>query len=194
MPLLARNVFLIGYQGNGLGLRPTEFLILLRRYVQQARELSALAGKDGVIRVTGCADSKPLLDILGYRVTTDCGKSSAYVSTADPRRAFLTIDSGFPLPELEVTLQGGGPFSYAYPNSQVPIALTEKQWVDASSDSSHEKDRQLIDAMLHDASLARLYYAWAHVDPETQSALLHSPGLKRLVPLAAPPCTFSVPP
>jgi hypothetical protein len=186
IPLLARNVFLIGYQGTGLGSRATEFLILLRRYVQQARELSDLAGKDGVIRVTGCADSKPLLDILGYRVTSDCGKSSAYVATADPRRAFLTIDSGFPLPELETTLQGGNPFSYAYVNSPVPIVLTERQWVEASSEGGHDKDRPLIDAILHDPSLARLYYAWAHVDPETQAALLHSPGLKKLVPLAAP--------
>jgi hypothetical protein len=186
MPLLARNVFLIGYQGTGLGSRATEFLILLRRYVQQARELSDLAGKDGVIRVTGCTDAKPLLDILGYRVTTDCGKSSAYVATADPRRAFLTIDSGFPLPELEATLQGGKPFSYAYPNSQVPIALTERPWVEVSSEGGHEKDRPLIDALLHDPALARLYYAWVHVDPETQTALLHSPGLKRLVSLAAP--------
>jgi hypothetical protein len=186
MPLLSRNVFLIGYQGTGLGSRATEFLILLRRYVQQARELSDLAGKDGVIRVTGCADSKPLLDILGYRVTTDCGKSSAYVATADPRRAFITIDSGFPLPELEATLQGGKPFSYAYPNSQVPIGLTERQWVEASTEGGHDKDRPLIDALLHDQSLARLYYAWAHVDPETQAALLRSPGLKRFVSLAAP--------
>ena len=82
MPLLARNVFLIGYQGTGLGSRATEFLILLRRYVQQARELSDLAGKDGVIRVTGCGDAKQLLDILGYRVTADCGQSSTYVATA----------------------------------------------------------------------------------------------------------------
>src|ERR1700723_3979704 len=186
VPLLARNVFLIGYQGTGLGSRATEFLILLRRYVQQARELSDLAGKEGVIRVTSCADAKPLLDILGYRVTADCGKISAYVATADPRRAFITIDSGFPLPELEATLQGGKPFSYAYPNSQVPIVLTERQWVEASSEGGHEKDRPLIDALLHDPSLARLYYAWAHVDPDTQAALLHSPGLKKLVPLAAP--------
>lgn len=109
MPLLARNVFLIGYQGTGLGSRPTEFLILLRRYVQQARELSSLAGHDGVIRVTGCADAKQLLDILGYKTAAECGKSSTYVETADPRRAFLTIDSGFPLPDLEKTLQGASP-------------------------------------------------------------------------------------
>ncbi len=187
MPLLARNVFLIGYQGTGLGTRATEFLILLRRYVQQARELSDLAGKEGVIRVTGCADAKQLLDILGYKTTADCGKASTYVMTADPRRAFLTIDSGFPLPELEVTLQGGKPFSYAYPNSQLPVVLTEREWVEASGEGGKDKDsHQLIDALLHDPALARLYYAWAHVDPDTRIALLHSPGLKKLVPLAAP--------
>jgi hypothetical protein len=187
MPLLARNVFLIGYQGTGLGTRATEFLILLRRYVQQARELSDLAGKDGVIRVTGCADAKQLLDILGYKTAADCGQPSTYVMTADPRRAFLTIDSGFPLPELEATLQGGKPFSYAYPNSQVPIVLTEREWVEAGGEGGRDKNSyQLIDALLHDPALARLYYAWAHVDPDTRTALLHSPGLKKLVSLAAP--------
>jgi len=186
MTLLARNIFLLGYQGTGLGSRPTEFLILLRRYVQQARELSDLAGKDGVIHVTGCGDAKQLLDILGYRTTVNCGQSSTYVETADPRRAFLTIDSGFPLPELEATLQGGKPFVYPYPNSQVPIVLTDRAWTEASSEGGKDKEnRPLLDALLHDPSLARLYYAWAHVDPETQAALLHSPGLKKLVPLAA---------
>jgi hypothetical protein len=187
MPLLARNVFLIGYQGTGLGSRATEFLILLRRYVQQARELSDLAGKDGVIRVTGCADAKQLLDILGYKTTAECGKSNTYVMTSDPRRAFLTIDSGFPLPELEATLQGSKPFSYPYSNSQVPISLTEPEWVEVAGEGGKDKDsHQLIDALLHDPALARLYYAWAHIDPETQTALLHSPGLKKLVSLAAP--------
>src|SRR5271154_6442736 len=187
MALLARNIYLIGYQGTGLGSRPTEFLILLRRYVQQARELSDLAGKDGVIRVTNCADAKQLLDILGYRTTANCGQSSTFVETADPRRAFLTIDSGFPLPDLETTLQGGKPFVYPYPNSQVPISLSEREWVGASSEGGSDKNgHALIDALLHDAGLARLYYAWAHVDPETQAALRHSPGLKKMVALAAP--------
>ena len=67
MALLARNVYLIGYQGNGLGVRPTEFLILLRRYVQQARELAALAGQDGVIHVSGCDDAKQLLGNPGLQ-------------------------------------------------------------------------------------------------------------------------------
>jgi hypothetical protein len=186
MPLLARNVFLIGYQGSGLSSHATEFLILLRRYVQQARELSELAGKDGVIRVTNCADAKQLLDILGYKTTPDCGQASTYVMTADPRRAFLTIDSGFPLPDLEKTLEGGKPFVYPYPNSQVPIALTEQEWAAAGGEGGHNSGYPLVDALLHDSSLARLYYAWAHMDPDAQTALLHSPGLKKLVPLAAP--------
>jgi hypothetical protein len=181
MPLLARNIFIIGYEGSGAGARPTEFLILLRRYVQQARELAALAGTSGVIRVSNCEDAKQLLGILGYRTRPDCGRSSTYVETEDARRAFLTIDSGFPLPELEKTLQGGVPFAYPYPSSQVPISLTERDWTAASKQGGGP----LLDALLHDASLSRLYYAWAHMDPETQASLLHQLGMKKLVPLAA---------
>ena len=64
LPLLARNVAVEGYQGrkDRTG-RPTEFLILLKRYVGQARELVTLAGPEGVIRVANCEQAGPL---LGY--------------------------------------------------------------------------------------------------------------------------------
>ncbi len=186
MPLLARNVFIVGYEGTGSSAHATEFLILLRRYVEQARELTALAGTGGVIRVTNCSDAKGLLDILGYRARPDCGKSSTFVETEDARRAFLTIDSGFPLPELEKTLQGGEPFSYSYPSSHVPIFMTESDWrVAGKHGGKDESSSTLLEALLHDPSLARLYYAWAHMDPETQATLQRSPGMKKLVPLAS---------
>ncbi|MGC1968648.1 MAG: hypothetical protein WA673_19465 [Candidatus Acidiferrales bacterium] len=185
MPLLARNVFIIGYEGTGSSAHATEFLILLRRYLQQARELTALAGTSGVIRVTNCSDAKQLLDILGYRTRPDCGKSSTYVETADARRAFLTIDSGFPLPELEKTLQGGAPFVYPYPSSLVPIFLTERDWGASSKPGRNDENSgTLLDVLVHDSSLAHLYYAWAHMDPETQATLQRSPGMKKLIPLA----------
>ena len=62
LPLLSWSVSTIGYQHN----HPTEYLILLTRYVAQGRELAALAGKGGVIRISGCQDADPLLRILGY--------------------------------------------------------------------------------------------------------------------------------
>jgi len=49
----------------------------------------------------------PYCAFLGYRLRQDCGTSGTFLVTADPERAFLTIDSGFPLPEVEATLQGG---------------------------------------------------------------------------------------
>jgi len=101
LPLLARNVAVEGYQGrkDRTG-RPTEFLILLKRYVDQSRALVTLAGPEQVIRVSSCDQAGPLLDILGYRLRDACGKGAA-LETADPERAFLTTDSGFPLAELE---------------------------------------------------------------------------------------------
>ena len=187
MPFLARSIFLQGYESKGgFKARPTEFLILLRRYVQQARELADLAGTDGIIRVSNCEDGKQLLAILGYRPSLPCGQGSTFLETEDPRRAFITIDSGFPLAGLERTLQGGKPFSYPFPSSQVPIFLAEGDWIAVSEDGGKAKrSGALLDALLHDLALARLYDAWARIDLETQSVLARSPGLSKLIPYAA---------
>src|SRR5437867_4465658 len=59
LPLLARNVTTKGYEGwQDKPSRPTEFLVLLSRYVQQARELAVLAGREHVIRVSNCNGAK----------------------------------------------------------------------------------------------------------------------------------------
>lgn len=58
LQLLARNVYVqgyVGWQDNGT---PTEFLILLDRYVNQAKELAALAGPGEVIHIYGCAGGR----------------------------------------------------------------------------------------------------------------------------------------
>jgi hypothetical protein len=187
LPLLARNVVLRGYEGQGSTIRPTEFLILLRRYVEQARELASVAAANGSIHVSGCEDGQRALQILGYRVRPGCGQSDSYLETADPQRAFLTIDSGFPLPDLERTLQGGAPFTYSYPSSQVPIILTERDWMlaDQENGKKSKSDTGLLDALLRDPTLARLYAACSRMDSETVLTLRQSPGLRRLMPLAA---------
>ena len=173
IPLLARNVFLLGYEGPSGHVRPTEFLILLSRYVQQARELDVMAGSEGVLRVANCEQARPLLQVLGYRSRTDCGQAGSYLETADPQRAFITVDSGFPIPELEKTLQGGPPFSYPFRGSRAPMLFTEADW---------NGNKNLIDSLIRDSALSRLYWAFAQMDPETQIALRQSPGLKRLAP------------
>ena len=68
-PLLARNVFMQGYQRG----TPTEFLLLVDRYIQQARELQILAGDSYTIRVRSCDDAGTLVQILGFRLREGCG-------------------------------------------------------------------------------------------------------------------------
>src|ERR1700722_8367604 len=75
LPLLARNVITQGYD-NG---RPTEYLILVDRYLHQARELQALADSNGVIRIQDCEHAGSLLPILGYRLTQPCGQKGAFL-------------------------------------------------------------------------------------------------------------------
>jgi hypothetical protein len=183
LPLLSRNVFTEGYQGQS---RPTEFLILLRRYVVQARELSLLASQTGmVLRVTGCNDATPLLRILGYRIRPNCGTPATSLLTEDPERAFLAIDSGFPLPALEETLQGGKPFEYAYSSDAVPVLFAESDWTQLSKKNFTENSRDLLDTMLFDPSIARLYWAFSRLDSDTSQSLRESVGLGKLLPYAA---------
>ncbi|HYM78638.1 MAG TPA: hypothetical protein VE377_21895 [Candidatus Dormibacteraeota bacterium] len=182
LPLLSQNVFTEGYQEST---RPTEFLILLRRYVVQARELAALAENNGmVIRVSNCDDARPLLRILGYRTRTDCGNAGTSLQTEDPERAFLAIDSGFPLPELEQTLQGGKPFAYAYSSSPVPVLFAEGDWTTTSVKNHKEDSWDLIDTILNDPAVARLYWAMSRIDPDTRDYLQKSMGLRKLLPYA----------
>jgi hypothetical protein len=175
VPLLARNVFLLGYERGSR----KEFLILLAHYVQQARELEALAGPDGVIHVSTCEEAKPLLKILGYRSRLDCGKRDSFLETADPQRAFLTIDSGFPLPDLEKSLQEGRAFTYSFSTSQVPAPPVEFDW------TKNGKKVAAVDMLLGDPELARFYWALTRMDAQTLSTLQQSHVLKKMLPFAA---------
>ena len=181
LPLLSRNVFTQGYDGS----RKTEFLILLSRYVVQARELLALAAPEGKIHVSNCDDAKPLLRILGYRTRPNCGVPDTSLQTADSERAFLTIDSGFPLPELERTLQGGEPFDYPYAASPVPVLFAPSDWTMASEKNHKEASKDLIDTIQNDPALARLYWALSKLDLETDKVLQRSIGIRKLLPYAA---------
>jgi hypothetical protein len=179
LPLLAQNVYQRGYESNN----PTEFLVLLSRYVRQARELQALAGASSTIRVANCDDAGTLIHILGYRLRQGCGQPGIVLETANPERAFLTIDSGFPLTDLEEALQKGTPFIYSYPESRVPALLKEHDWIGVNP-AEKRGSGNLLDALVNDPAVARLYWALSQDDAETQLALQQSPGLRRLLPFA----------
>ncbi len=177
LSFLARNVVVEGYHfwsGKKSG-KPTEYLKLLINYTEQARDLRELAGLDGVLRVSGCSDVQPLLTILGYRFRESCGPN-AVLQTTDPERAFLTIDSGFPLVELEEALRTGQPFAQSYASSQVPALFNPNDWVEGEED--------VVDTLMQSPQLSRLYWALSRLDEETRTALRRDPGMKTLVPLA----------
>jgi hypothetical protein len=180
LPILARNVVLHGYQTR----RATEYLILLRRYFHQAKELTDLAGPDGNIRVNGCQQAEPLLRVLGYRTQGECGSTGLTLVTADPQRAFLTIDSGFPLLDLEEALQKTLPFVCPYAGSAVPVLFAPGDWA-ALTKENGKNDRDLVESLLYEADVARLYWALSRIDPETRAELRKDIGLPRLLPFAA---------
>jgi hypothetical protein len=183
LPLLARNVAVEGYQGRkDTRGTPTEFLILLKRYVGQARDLVALAGPEGVIRVSNCDQAAPLLSIIGYRLREGCGKNVT-LETAEPEKAFLTIDSGFPLAQLEQTLQGGKPFVYPFPSSQVPLLFSASDWTQVDPNEKQAGNDVLM-SLLDDPMVARLYWSMARMDNESGQAFRQFAGIPRLLPYA----------
>ncbi len=179
LPMLARNVTLWGREAN----RETEYLVLLTRYVEFARAVHALAGADGAVHVADCADATTLIAVLGYRFEHTCGQRNAFLVTSNPERAFLTVDSGFPLARLEEALAEHKAFAYDFPVTQAPVLLTQKEWTE-NSDWGNKGSPDLLDVLLHDAQMDRLYSAFAQLDPETRSVLERSPGLSKLLPVA----------
>ncbi len=176
LPLMARNAFATGYL-NGT---PTEYLRLVDRYLHQARELQMLA-QNGKIEVANCAGAERLLSILGYQARPTCGQKGSTLMTQDAERAFLTTDSGFPLTALEEALEKGTPFTYAFPSSSVPVLFSENAWRGISS-AKTRNSQSLVDILLHEPPVDRLYWALANMDAETRNALERSPGLARLLP------------
>ncbi|MBV8113580.1 MAG: hypothetical protein JO300_02485 [Silvibacterium sp.] len=179
LPLLARNVILRGYEND----TETEFLILLDRYIHQARELQVIAGPAQEIRISNCADATNLVHILGYVLRYPCGQKNNALVTANPERAFLTTDSGFPLTALEEALDKDAPFSYYYPSTPVPVIFSESAWVQLGN-PKRRREGNLLDVLLRDRDVSRLYSAMAKIDTETGMALQQSPGLGKLIPVA----------
>jgi hypothetical protein len=170
LPALARNLVTNGYQASGSNdvLEQTEYLKLVIRYLSQARELEKLADSNGAIKVETCDSSQTgeLLRVLGYRMRGGCG-SEVVLETLNASRAFLTIDSGFPLAELEQDLRTNRPFAYDFKPTHIPILYTQEYWLSI-------KDRQgmeFIDAFLGDPSLCRLYLALSKLDPTASEEL-----------------------
>jgi hypothetical protein len=180
LPMLARNASLYGYiQGH-----ETEYLVLVDRYLHLARDLHQLAGANETIQLSGCKDAGNLLNALGYRLQGNCGQAKSSLVTANAERAFVTIDSGFPITDLERQLQKDGPFQYRFPATRVPVYFTQRDWI-AITTWKRKSNEDLLDVLLHDKNVDRLYAAMTRCDEGTRGALKRSPGLKRLLPSAA---------
>jgi hypothetical protein len=164
---LSHNIVLNGYAAShgADSLEPTEYLKLLMRYISQAREIEQLAGAGKIVRVEMCESSATgdLLRVLGYRMRGGCG-SDVVLETVNASRAFITIDSGFPLSDLEEALRTNRPFTLDYHPSRLPILFGYEYWI---QDMTKKENGEFIDSFLGDPSLCRLYSALSSLDPDT---------------------------
>jgi hypothetical protein len=170
LPALARNVATNGYEASGnAALQQTEYLRLVFRYLSQARELQALANHDGKIVIAACDSEETgnLLKALGYRMRGSCG-GDLVLETVNATKAFLTVDSGFPISELETDLRANHRFELPYAPTSIPVLYTPAYWLSALGRTNQT---EFLDAFLGDPSLCRLYLGLSHLDHATAEAL-----------------------
>ena len=169
---LSRNIITNGYQASSSNeaLEMTEYLKLVVRYLSMARELEKLAGADKHIKVEQCESpvAAELLKTLGYRIRGGCG-SDLVLETVNATRAFLTIDSGFPLSELEVALRTNKPFDMDYSPSKIQVLYGPEYWLTARDKSAEGKS--FVDSFIEDPALCRLYLGLSKLDAETAEEL-----------------------
>jgi len=171
---LAHNINLSGYSASrgSETLEPTEYLKLINRYLGQAREIEKLTGGEKILRVPACESTETgdLLRVLGYRMRGGCG-SDLVLETVNPTRAFITIDSGFPLSELETSLRTNRPFSLDYHPARIPILFTAEYWKPQNLKDKDAEKQEFIDYFMGDPSLCRLYAAMSALDPDVAEQL-----------------------
>ncbi len=176
---LARNIVTNGYQATSSNeaLEQTEYLKLVVRYLTQARELDKLAGADKIIKIESCdsAQTNDLLRVLGYRMRGGCG-SDVVLETLNATRAFLTIDSGFPLAQLEQALRTNRPFTYDYKPTEVPVLYGPEYWLSAKE----KQNGEFIDAFIGDPSICRLYLGLSKLDPQTAEDLRKTVTIQKI--------------
>lgn len=176
---LARNVVTNGYQAvtGAESLDQTEYLKLVLRYLSQARELDKFAGESKTIQIESCESEKTgdLLKILGFRLRGACG-GDVVLETVNASRAFLAMDSGFPLAKLEQSLRTNRPFSHDFRPTRIPVIFSSDYWLSVKEKSAGE----FIDVFLNDPSMCRLYLGLAKLDPETAEDVRKSMALQRI--------------
>ncbi|MDQ2946449.1 MAG: hypothetical protein M3Y27_10985, partial [Acidobacteriota bacterium] len=176
---LARNVVTNGYQASNSNeaLEQTEYLKLVVRYLSQARELDKLAGPTRIIQIDTCdsAQTGDLLRVLGYRMRGACG-SEVVLETVNATRAFLTIDSGFPIATLEQSLRTNRPFTYDYRPTEAAILYTPEYWISPRD----KQNGDFIDLFIGDPSMCRLYLGMSKLDPTTADELRKTMAVQRI--------------
>ena len=104
-----------------------------------------------------------------------CG-AEVVLETVNASRAFLSMDSGFPLAELEEALRTNRPFSLDWAPTPIPVLYGPEYWLSARERFTGET----IDAFLSDPALCRLYLGLVKLDPETAEQVRQTMPVQRV--------------
>lgn len=177
LPLFGHFVETYGYEGSKeRSPKPTEALTLFKRYFVQANTLASLAGSAGVLQFETCDEARQLIADLGYKLANGCDKNPT-IEVDDSEKAFITVDSGFPLADLQEDLRTGKAFSIPYASARLPLIYSKRDW----TGKANSPDIDMITALADQPALARLYWGLSRVDDATRAALLKSGSVQKML-------------
>ena len=104
-----------------------------------------------------------------------CG-GDVVLETVNASRAFLTMDSGFPLAQLEQSLRTNRPFDSISGRPQVPVLFGAEYWLVRA----RETGRRVHRCVPGGSSMCRLYLGLAKLDPETAEEVRKAMPLQRI--------------
>ena len=178
LPLFGHFVETYGYEGSKeRSPKQTEALILFKRYFVQANTLASLAGAGATLQFSTCDEARQLIADLGYKLSNGCGKDPT-IEVDDSDKAFVTVDSGFPLADLQEDLRNGKPFSIPYASARVPLIYSKRDW----TGKANSADIDVVTVLADQPALARLYWGLSRVDDVTRAALLRSGSVQKMLP------------
>ncbi|MDZ7638377.1 MAG: hypothetical protein U5J83_09030 [Bryobacterales bacterium] len=85
------------------------------------------------------------------------------LETVNPTKAFITVDSGFPLADLEQALRTNRPFSFDMTPTKIPILYGPEYWML----DDPKKEKSPIQTFLSDPAMCRLYLSLAKLEKNT---------------------------
>jgi hypothetical protein len=170
-----------------------QYIVRVRSYFERMAALESLGRREGErLTVTLSAADRPgqrlterVSNLLGWRARAEQSRLVLEVAERTTQSKRKETATALDIDEvgMQEALQAGRPFPLEVRYEKAPVLLGERAWR-AAFYPKENLTGGLLEALVRDPRLARLYLALSQLDPRTRDALLQGLELHGLLPFA----------